>query len=43
MKIDPNATCSGKELGWLLGCTHRAVRMLCDRVSSFAPAVDATG
>ena len=31
MKIDPNATCSGKELGWLLGCTDRAVRMLCDK------------
>jgi terminase small subunit / prophage DNA-packing protein len=31
MKFDANATCSARELGWLLGCTDRAVRMLVDK------------
>jgi phage terminase Nu1 subunit (DNA packaging protein) len=31
MKIEPNGTCSARELGWLLGCTDRAVRMLVDK------------
>jgi phage terminase Nu1 subunit (DNA packaging protein) len=31
MKLDPDATCSAKELGWLLGCTDRAVRLLVDK------------
>jgi phage terminase Nu1 subunit (DNA packaging protein) len=31
MKFDSNATCSARELGWLLGCTDRAVRMLVDK------------
>jgi phage terminase Nu1 subunit (DNA packaging protein) len=26
MKFDDNATCTGTELAWLLGCTDRAVR-----------------
>ena len=43
MKIDPNATCSGKELGWLLAAPTAPSACSVTRVSSFAPAVDATG